>query len=42
MIRRRIEQEGEERYGMANVTRSADMLDEVDGVLEMGKMLILL
>ena len=41
MVRRRIEQEGEESHGMENVTRSADLnqnvVDEVDGVLENGQ-----
>ena len=41
MIRRRIEQEGEESHGMENVTRSADMdqnvVGEVEGGLENGQ-----
>ena len=45
-IRRTIAQEGEETHEMENVTRSADMdqnvMDEVEGVFKMRKMLILL
>ena len=41
MIRRRIEQEGEESHGMENVTRSADIdqnvVGEVEGGLENGQ-----
>ena len=41
IIRRRIEQEGEESHGMENVTRIVDMdqnvVDELDGDFENGQ-----